>query len=1005
MTPGDFPSTRDWERVQSLFERMLASEDPNAIQAEETDSEVARAAAKLYADHYRAEAAKFLDEPVKLTAEDWSGRTLGNFQILSKLGEGGMGAVYLAKDLTLGRQVALKFLSLRVANSASVLERFRLEARAAAALKHPNICTIYGVEDWEGQPVIEMEFAEGETLASRLSRGALPLGEALGVAIQIAGALGEAHGLGIVHRDLKPANIMLTKFGAKVLDFGLAKMKRSDSEAGAPEPAEDTGVDTLTMTGTRQGTILGTPYYMSPEQARGEAADGRADLFSLGVVLYEMVTGARPFTGNSTTTILSSVLKDVPAAPTRVNPGLPRELDAVLGKALEKDRGQRYQRAEELVAACTALGQTTVAPKVTRGGRRAWLWAGLSSGVALSIAAGLWVFNGQKAHALGATDTVVLADFANTTGDAVFDDALSEALAAQLTQSPFLSILSENQVRATLKLMGLPRDAPMGRDTAREVCLRAGSRAYIAGSIARLGTQYAVSLQAVDCQSTDVIARTQQTADSKEQVLHALDVASIEFRRKVGESLASVEKFAVPLQQATTPSLDALKAYSLGRKMMYDPPASIPLFQLAVRLDPNFAMAHLSLGMGFSGIYETEKGIASMQRAYELRDRGTDWERFAIESRYHYWVTGDLEKARSSYATWFQTYPREAIAVGNVGSVQIAEGNLEGALPNISEGLRLGPSPSHRGELAALYMVLDRFDEALSLIREQEKLKVDTHDDHVNLYRIAFLRHDAEGMTREVAWSADKPAWAHELLAQEAMTAAYSGRMNAARQLSRRATDAARQEDEKEVAATYDAQSGLREALFGNRTEARQRAEAALRLSHARDVKYGAGLALAAAGAVAGAQRLADDLAKRFPTDTIVQYLCVPLIRGRLAIGRKDYAQAIEILQPSERYELGYWATLTPNIYAAYVRGEAYLLGGRIAEAAVEFQKVLSHRGLTGNEPIGALARLQMARAYAVQHDTAKAKEAYQEFFDLWKEADPDVPVLKDARKEWARLQ
>lgn len=1003
-----------WSRIQELFEKVIEGGDAAAVLADETDPVVAQAAQRLYHDHRRAQGEKFLDEPITLirnldpenaelgASHNWEGKSFSHFRILRKLGQGGMGKVYLAEDLTLGRQVALKFLAVKAdAGSRGMLERFRREARAAAALKHPNICTIHGVEELDGQPIIEMEYVEGETLAAKIAGGPLSTEEALSFTIQIAGALAEAHGKGIVHRDLKPSNIMVTQFGAKVLDFGLAKISLEESR----------GDQTST---TMEGAVLGTPHYMSPEQAKGEDADGRADLFSLGVVLYEMTTGVRPFRGKSSPAILAAVLKENPVSPSQQRPQLPAGLDGIVRKALEKDRGLRYQSANEMAAACQHLLRELEAGKLapaasgkppeSRGRRITRFLAGAATALAIGGLA-IWFLNSHKAHALGAADTVLLADFANRTGDAVFDDTLKEALSAELQQSPFLSILPENLVSATLKLMGRPKNTPLGKDTAPEVCLRAGSRAYIGGSITSLGSQYAIVLQAVECQSTDVMARTQATANGKEQVLHALDQAAKELRKKVGESLPSVSKFATPLDQVTTPSLEALKAYSMGRRAMAaDPAGAGALFQWAIGQDPNFAMAILSLGMGQWGNNESARGAANIRRAYELRDKVSEWERFAIESRYYYSAVGDFDRAIQVYSTWAKTYPREPIPLGVLSGIEFALGHHEQALEYERQAGRFHTGPDIGGGYP--YLALDRLDEARSSFDGKVKNKQDHPDIHMGLYILAFLRGDTAEMSRQVAWSAGKPEVEDQFMGAEAQTAAYAGKISAARGLTRRAVSSALQAGEKEVAANYEAGAGLREALFGYKTEARQRVAAAIKLANSRDLDYGAGLALSIAGDTHGAQALAEQVDKLSdPSDTLTHVICLPAIRGRLDIDHKDYAKAVDALQVAAPYELGYWATLGPNIYAAYVRAEAYLGAGRYTEAAKEFQKVLSHRGIVGNEPIGAVARLNLARAYAGQHEIPKAKESYENFLALWKDADPGIPILKEAQAEYKKLK
>jgi serine/threonine protein kinase/tetratricopeptide (TPR) repeat protein len=933
----------------------------------------------------------------------FAGTRLGPYEILAPLGAGGMGEVYRSKDTKLDREVALKVLPDALAQDPERLARFEREAKVLASLNHPNIAQIYGVEDSGGVRALVMELVPGQTLSSLMKTRSLPLSTALSYAKQIAEALEAAHGKGITHRDLKPANIMVTQFGAKVLDFGLAQIS----------VPKQTGDDTVTLT-TVAGTILGTPYYMSPEQASGEKTDGRSDLFSLGVVLYEMTTGVRPFTGKGAPSILAAVLKENPVSPSQRCPQLPARLDEIVGKALEKDRDLRYQSAKEMSAACQQLQRelevgllelpASAKRQAVRSLRMQRNIVGVVAILTIAIGLAIWLMTDHKVHALSATDTVVLADLTNRTGDAVFEDTLKEALSAELTQSPFLSILPEPKVAATLKLMQRPKNAPLSNDTAREVCLRAGSRAYISGSIARLGSQYVIVLQAIECQNADVIARTQATADAKEQVLRALDYAGKLLRQKVGESLASVEKFGTPLNEVTTPSLEALKAYTMGRKAMFtgDQIGAIALFQWAIGQDPNFAMAILSLGLCQFGLSETASAEANFRRAYDLRDRIGEWERFAIESRYYLSVMGDLERARQVYATWAKTYPRESIAISNLGAIESNLGHHERAIEYNREAILLAPNLSNIEGLAGSYLSLDRLDDAKSLLE-----KAGTEDDniHFELYKLAFLRNDSAEMSQQVAWSAGKAAVEDEFLFAEAETAAYSGRVGAARQFVRRAVTLAQQADEKEVAANYEALAAIREALFGYRTEAHLLAAAALKTSNARDLEYGAALALAEAGDTRRAEALADDLAKRYQSDTIVQFICLPAIRGRVAIDRKDYTKAIEILQVAGPYELGYATTLTNSIYAAYVRAEAYLSGGRNGEAVAEFQKVLSHRGLVTNEPIGALARLNLARAYGGQHDIAKAKDNYENFLSLWKDADADIPILKEARAEYKKLK
>jgi serine/threonine protein kinase/tetratricopeptide (TPR) repeat protein len=1003
-----------WRNIEELYESVV--ERSPAERAEllaKADPEIRREVEVLLA---QPSGAAILDQPAEDLLDESvtqlpPGARLGHYQIVAMLGRGGMGVVYRAHDTRLNRSVAVKFLSDNLADPAA-RRRFQREAQMASSLNHPHILTVHDAGEFEGRQYLVTEYIDGGTLKDWVARKDWAANDKrdwpqiVELLLGVADGLATAHAANILHRDIKPENILITSSGyAKLADFGLAKLL---------QPAEPQATRTLTGHRTRPGTIMGTISYMSPEQASGRMTDARSDIFSFGVVLYELLAGQRPFTGKSDLELLQNLIH----APVRPLPNeIPYPLRVAVEKALEKDPAGRYQTMRDLVADLRQLSRTErgaaespmdSAARDTKGGKRRGLqpiMAGTGAAVILAIGLTVWLFTGHKVHALSASDTVVLANFANRTGDTAFDDTLKEALSAQLVQSPFLSILPEQTVAAMLKLMVRPANTPISNDTAREVCLRAGSRAYISGSITRLGNQYAILLQAVECESTDVMARAQATADAKEHVLSALDSAGKRLREKLGESLASVAKFSTPLETATTPSLEALRAYTMGRKLKLngDPVGAEPLFQLALRRDPNFAMAYLSLGLSQLDLKETVNSAANFRRAYDLRDRASEWERFAIESRYYYSAVGDLEQARRTYATWAKAYPREPIAISNVGAIELFLGRHDRAVEQFAEARRLSTDAGHWTNLASSYLALDRLDDTKSILDEMLTKKMDSSSAHLMRYILAFLRNDPVEMSRQVAWSAGKPGIEDQFLYAEAQTAAYSGRVRAAREFARRAVSSSQQVGEKEVAANYEALSALREALFGYRPEARQSAEAALTLSDGRDLEYGAALALAVAGDPHRALTLADGLDQRYPSDTIVQFVCVPLIRARLAIYREDYAKALEILAPAEPYELGL-ATLTSSLYVAYVRGEAFLKCGRNADAADEFQSVLSHRGIVACDPIGALARLNLARAYAGQHDISRAQENYERFLGLWKDADA-IPVLKEAQAEYGRLK
>jgi len=1343
-----------------------------------------------------------------------------------------MGEVYRATDVKLGRDVALKVLPEEMARDPKRLARFQREARAVAALNHPHIVTIFSVEEVEGVHFLTMELVEGQTLDRLIPKQGFPLERLLEIVIALAEALAAAHEKGIVHRDLKPANVMVTNDGrVKVLDFGLAKETRAEGVGDATLSAAER---------TEAGVVMGTPAYMSPEQVTGDAVDHRTDIFSLGIILYEMATGRRPFQGRSSAELASAILRDTPRAVSDVRADLPGDLARVIRRCLEKDARRRVQTArdvgnelrelarqpslaapaasvleptgasaagesgaaradegfwvavlpvsysganaeltalaeglsegivtglsrfsylrviargstarfkseavdvraagkelgaryvmegslrqagatlriavqlvdantgahlwaesydrpfrpeaifelqdevvprivstvadaygvlphsmsealrgrapeelspyeallrsfsyaerltvEEHAAARAALeraveqapghadcwamlsmnyadeykfdfnvqqdplgralqaarravdtapsnpsahnalaqalffrkefqafrnaaeravalnpmdgailgrmgmlmafagdwergcamaeramqlnlqhpgwyrfpafynayrkgdyrgaldvalninmpgffnaiavtastygqlGERDAAAKALRelfalrpdfaGAAREWVgkWfdpelgeqvieglrkAGLSipaekatagpaalapksesvikqhgkalaiAGAAVVIAAlaiGGWLIKARHAPALTERDTIVLADFTNATGEEVFDDALKQALAVDLGQSPFLNILSNEKVRATLRQMTRLPSERLTEETAREVCQRAGSKAFIAGSIAGLGNQYVIGLNAVNCATGDSLAREQVQAAGKERVLEALGSAATKLRSELGESLRSVQRFDVPLDQATTSSLEALKAFSLGQKAQSEKGsvAGIPFYERAIELDPNFARAQEALGVMYSNIGQPARANVFLAKAFELREHASEREKFYIATLYYQLTTGEMEKAIQTYGLWTQSYPRDDAAFGNLSGVYAALGQYEKAVEAQREGLRLNPDSVYAYEnLAGYYLALNRFPEARDITAQALARKLDDYPLHTTLYLLEFVQSDSAGMARQAAWFEGKAESENAILALESDAEAYHGRLDKARELTRRVVASAESAQNKESAALWSAEAALREALFGNYGAARERAAAALSLAPgSHDAESEAALALALAGDVARAQALTDDLNKRFPLDTVIQLIWLRAIRAAIEINRKTPSSAIELLQAAAPYELG-----VNCINPAYIRGEAYLGGGQGVAAASEFQKFLDHRGIVQACPAGAMAHLQVGRAYAMQGDTAKARAAYQDFLTLWKDADPDIPVLKQAKAEYAKLQ
>ena len=958
------------------------------------------------------------------------GIKLGRYEIRAHIGAGGMGQVYLAQDTSeLDRTVAIKLLPADVAADPKWMQRFIREARTVSNLNHPNVLTIYEFGVHDSTRFMAMEYVEGVTLREHLSANRLNLHEVLDIGIQIASALNAAHESHVIHRDIKPENVMLRRRDGivKVLDFGLAKPVKQEGDSRAPLHTET-------------GIVMGTVSYMSPEQSLAlKSIDYRTDIWSLGVVLYEMISGRVPFEGKDLLQQIVAIQEQPHAPLSTLVTRVPVQLEHIVDKALAKNPDERYQTTTDMLFDMRNLkrqlenqaedDRTAIFDQASFGGpslsgsnagtqqsgpypvssaeyivnqvklhkRGASIVAGV---LALAVIASLFLYvRSRRVALLTDKDTILLTEFDNKTGEDVFDRTLRQGLAVQLQQSPFLDIFPETRTRATLQLMSLSPDERVTRERAREICQRQGLKAFIAGAIVKFERNYSITLEALNGQTGDQLALVQVEAEGKDDVLKALSRAAKELREQLGEELSSIQKFDAKLE-VTTSSLEALKEYALGRSEQDRGQffKAIEFYKHATDLDPNFATAWLGLGLQYANTSQPALAADCLSKAFALTNRVSEDERARITYFYYQIVTGELEKAIEAQQAYVRNYPRESRGPGNLGNLYSITGQYEKAVAATTEAQRLNPNTTiWPGNLAEALIGLNRFDEARDVCNKALAQKLDSTSIRERLYTVAFVTGDAQGMEQQLAGaSGSRDEYRAEYWLAQSF--AVNGQWRRSTETLLHATELANQAQAKEVAASYYADHSLRAAWL-EIEESAAFAVQALGIERNRNVLTRAALVYALRADKPRVEELIQELEQKHPKDTMVTQIWLPVVKALVELRKGNAQAALELLETTRRYEVA--AAFLPQT----LRSMVYIKLGQGSHAAAEARKILDHRGQGSLSILWPLAHLTFARASAMQGDTAQARKSYQDFFTLWKDADQDVPILIDAKREFEQLK